>query len=212
MPASIESVNIGTVRTLEYNGKIITTGIFKEPIAGRVALKGVNLDGDDQADRTVHGGPCQAVYSYASEDYAWWENELRRTMPPGQFGENLTTLGIDVNEALIGERWRIGTALLQVTTPRLPCFKLAMKMNDPKFIKRFASALRPGAYFAIVEEGELRKGDVVEIEFRPTHGVTIRQFAQIYLFERDRLAELLAVDLSDSWRTAINEHLQNMRR
>ncbi len=176
---------------------------------GSVAVQGVNLTGDDQADRTVHGGVYQAVYSYAREDYAWWENELGRALPPGQFGENLTTLGIGVNEALVGERWRVGTLLLEVTTPRFPCYKLAMKMDDPTFIKRFASALRPGAYFSIVEGGAVRQGDPIEIEFRPEHDITIKKFAQIYLFERDRLADLLAVNLPDSWRSSINQRLRN---
>ena len=207
MPASIESVNIGAVRSVQYNGKTITTGIFKEPVAGRVTVRGVNLDGDDQADRRVHGGPDQAVYGYASEDYAWWKKDLRRAVLPGTFGENLTTVGIDISEALIGERWRVGTTLLRVTTPRLPCYKLAMKMDDPAFIKRFASALRPGAYFAIAEEGELGKGDAIEVESRPTHDITIKKFAQIYLFERDRSRELLVADLPDAWRDSITAKL-----
>ncbi len=207
MPASVESVNVGTIRTVQYNGKTITTGIFKDPVPGRLAVKGVNLAGDDQADRKVHGGPYQAVYGYAREDYDWWENELGRAMPPGQFGENLTTRGIDVNEALIGERWRVGTALLQVTIPRLPCYKLAMKMDDPRFVKRFSAALRTGAYFAIAQEGDVSEGDGIEVVSQPTHDVTIKTFAQIYLFERDRVRELLAVDLPGSWRSWINEHL-----
>lgn len=208
MSATIESVNVGVARTVHYNGKSISTGIFKEPVAGQIAVRGVNLDGDDQADRKVHGGPSQAVYGYASEDYGWWENELGRAMPPGQFGENLTTTGIDINDALIGERWRIGTTVLQVTTPRVPCYKLAMKMDDPHFIKRFGAALRPGAYFAIVEEGELQKGDTIEIVSRPSHDVTVKKMAQIYLFERERLSELLAADLPKSWRNWLDAHLK----
>src|SRR5579859_197300 len=105
--AQLVSVNAGRPRTVPWRGgpDTVTSAIWKQPVGGRVAVKGVNLDGDDQADRTVHGGPDQAVYAYAREDYAWWENELQRVLPPGQFGENLTTLGIDVNEALVGERW-----------------------------------------------------------------------------------------------------------
>jgi MOSC domain-containing protein YiiM len=128
-PRSIVSVNTGAVRTVERGGKRITTGIFKEPAAGRVRLRGVNLDGDDQADRGVHGGPDRAAYAYAAEDYDWWERELGRACAPGTFGENLTTRGIDVSGALIGERWRVGSAVVAVTSPRVPCYKLAMKMT-----------------------------------------------------------------------------------
>jgi MOSC domain-containing protein YiiM len=143
---------------VQHGTKTVRSAIFKTPIEGRVSVRGVNLEGDDQADRTVHGGPENAVYAYASEDYSWWDGELDRDLPPGQFGENLTTRDIDVNEALIGERWRAGTALLQVTTPRFPCYKLAMKMEDPHFIKRFSAALRPGAYLTILEEGAVEQG------------------------------------------------------
>ena len=206
MPAIIESVNIGAIRTVQYNGKAITTGIFKAPVDGRIAVRGVNVDGDDQADRKVHGGPDQAVYGYASEDYAWWANELARNMTPAQFGENLTTRGIDINEALIGERWRIGTTLLQVTSPRIPCYKLAMKMDDPNFIKRFSAALRPGAYFAIVQEGAVEKGDEVEVVSRPPHGLSIKKMMRIYLFERERASEMLVPDLPESWRLWAEKH------
>jgi MOSC domain-containing protein YiiM len=207
MPATVQSVNVGPVRTVEYNGKAITTGIFKDPVDGQVSVRGVNLDGDDQADRKVHGGPEQAVYAYACEDYTWWETELGRTMPPGQFGENLTTRGIDVNEALIGERWHVGTTVLQITFPRIPCYKLAMKMDDPRFIKRFGTALRPGSYFAIVQEGSVEKGDAIEVVSRPSHDVTIKKAMQIYLFERERLPELLVPELPTSWRESIEAHI-----
>ena len=200
MNALVQSVNVGAVRTVRYGNQSITTGIFKEPVSGPVAVRGVNLRGDDQADREAHGGDVRAVYAYAREDYLWWERELERPMPPGEFGENLTTGGIDVNQALIGERWRVGTALLQITVPRVPCYKLAMKMNDPRFIKRFAQALRPGAYLSIVEEGEIERGSRVQIAQRPAHGVTIAEMTKIYLFERHRLRELLVPELHPSWR------------
>ncbi len=201
------SVNVGSIRTIRYRGKDVRTGIFKEPVTGKVALRGVNLDGDDQADRKVHGGPDQAVYAYASEDYAWWQSELDRALPAGQFGENLTTRGIDINGALIGERWRVGSTLLQVTSPRLPCFKLATKMEDARFIKRFASALRPGAYFSVIEEGDIEQGDSIDILSRPEHDLTISRMAQIFLFEHARLAELLVPELPASWRASIESRL-----
>jgi MOSC domain-containing protein YiiM len=166
----------------------------------------VNLSGDDQADRAVHGGPDRAVYAYAAEDYDWWNRELGRDLPPGTFGENLTIRGIDVNTALVGERWRIGTTILQVTTPRFPCYKLAMKMDDPKFVKRFGAALRLGTYLSIATEGTLESGDAIEIVHRPSHQLTIGEMSKIYLFERDRLRELLVPDLPSEWAQWIEAH------
>lgn len=208
MTASVVSVNVGRVRTVDYGGKDVVTGIFKEPVAGSVTVAGVNLAGDDQADRTVHGGPDRAVYAYASEDYAWWNRELGRDLPPATFGENLTTEGIDASAALVGERWRIGSVVLQVTTPRFPCYKLAMKMEDPKFVKHFGAALRLGTYLSIVTEGTLQRGDAIEIVSRPAHGVTIGDMSKIYLFERQRLRELLVPELPGEWKAWILEHAQ----
>lgn len=207
MSGSVVSVNVSSVRTLLHGGKAIATGIFKTPVNGRVAVQGVNLHGDDQADRSVHGGEVRAVYAYASEDYAWWELQLGRTLPPGQFGENITTAGIDVNAALVGECWRVGSALLQITLPRVPCYKLAMKMGDPRFIKRFARALRPGPYLSIVEEGVVEQGDSIEVVSRPSHDLSIAKMVRIYLFERECLSELLVPELPFSWREWIATQL-----
>src|SRR3954451_18402496 len=124
---AVESVNVGAVQALEVEGRSVTTAIWKSPVEGRVALRGVNLAGDDQADTTVHGGPDKAVYAYAREDYDWWASELGQEMLPGHFGENLTTAGIDTSGAVIGEHWRIGGALLEVSQPRIPCAKLALR-------------------------------------------------------------------------------------
>ncbi len=205
--ASIVAVNVGAVRSVEYGGKLITTGIFKEPVAGRVPLRGVNFDGDDQADRVVHGGDVRAAYAYAAEDYDWWDGELGRVCAPGTFGENLTTRGVDVNGALIGERWRAGSAVVQVTSPRIPCYKLAMKMDDPEFVRRFAHALRPGAYLSIVQEGAVAAGDGVEVVHRPQHALTLAEMVRIYFFERHRIGELAHVeDLPAAWRDWAREH------
>jgi MOSC domain-containing protein YiiM len=206
--ARVVSVNIGTPKTIEGNGQQAVSAIVKAPVLGRVGVRGVNIDGDDQADREVHGGPERAIYAYASEDYAWWETELGRPIAPGTFGENLTTQGLDVNNALVGERWRIGSVLLQVTTPRVPCFKLAMRMHDKAFPKKFGVALRPGPYFAIIEPGEFAQGDSIEVTHRPAHALSIRDFFRIYLFERSRLAELLVPELTDTWRSWVHEQLQ----
>jgi MOSC domain-containing protein YiiM len=198
--ATLTSVNVGAVRAVSYAGEEITTAIFKEPVEGPVAVRGVNLDGDDQADRSVHGGPYQAVYAYAVEDYAWWSQTLGRPMEPGQFGENLTTKGIDVNDALVGERWRIGSTVLRITIPRVPCFKLGLKMGDPRFLKQFAQALRPGPYLSIVTEGRVAAGDEIEVIWRPAHRLTIRDAARIRMFDHERSSELLVPEMQASWR------------
>ncbi len=195
------SVNVAEMREIERDGELVPTGIWKFPVEGRVELRGVNIEGDRQADLSVHGGIDKAVYSYAREDYEWWQRELGRELPPGTFGENLTTLGVDVGDATVGERWLIGTALLEVSEPRFPCWRLGVKMGDPRFLKRFAKALRPGAYLRIVEAGEIGAGDAVEIVERPEHGVTIEAFARAYLGDRDQAARMLdAPALSERWR------------
>ncbi len=164
------------------------SAIGKSPVTGRVAVRGVNLAGDDQADRSVHGGPEKAVYAYASEDSAWWATVLGFEVAPGAFGENLTTAGVDVSGAVIGERWRIGSTELEVCQPRQPCYKLSVAFQDPGMVRRFARAGRPGAYLRIVSEGELGAGDAVEIVSRPDHGITIALVAQAIISDHGLLA------------------------
>ena len=207
---SVRSVNVSPARTLHIDGKPVASAILKIPVAGRVAVRGVNVACDDQADRRVHGGPDRAVYAYSAADYAWFSGQLGRQLVPGTFGENLTLDGIDVTGAKIGEEWHIGTTRLRVTAMRVPCFKLGHVMGDAAFIKTFAEALRPGAYLRIVEEGELAAGDPVTIVARPNHDLTIGEMTRIFLFERDRAGELLTVaELSDDWRTWAQEHTPN---
>ena len=189
------------MRTIRWRGQDVRTGIWKRPVEGLVRAEGVNLEGDDQADRKVHGGADKAVYAYAREDIDWWEDELGRELAHGAFGENLTLRGVDAGAALIGERWRVGGALLEVSEPRLPCFKLGVKMGDNRFVKRFAAALRPGCYLRIAEPGELAAGDAVEVVDRPGHDVTIRDLARTFLFEKHKAPALLAAPaLSAEWR------------
>lgn len=200
-------MNVSPVRTIEVGGEPVPTGILKVPVAGSVALRGVNLAGDEQADRSVHGGPDRAVYAYAAEDYAWWSERLGRDLPPGTFGENLTLSGVDVTGARIGEQWRVGSTLLAVTSPRVPCFKLAHVMNDNNFIKVFAKELRPGAYLRVIEEGSIAAGDAVQVVARPGHDLSIAEMTRIYLFDRRRVNEMLAApELPDSWREWAIEH------
>jgi MOSC domain-containing protein YiiM len=152
----------------------VTTAIWKSLVEGRVAVRGINLAGDEQADRSVHGGPDKAVYAYALEEAQAWERELGRELGDAAFGQNLTTQGIEVSGAVIGERWRVGSALLEIAQPRQPCYKLGLRVGEPGFVKRFAHGSRPGAYLRIIEEGDLGAGDPIEIVHRPDHGITSR--------------------------------------
>ena len=182
------SVNAGRPRQISVRrGRPLMSAIGKSPVDGRVRVEGVNVAGDEQADRRVHGGPDKAVYAYASEDTAFWEAELGRELGPGAFGENLTTEGVDVSGAVIGERWRIGDVELEVAQPRLPCAKLGHRLGDPMMVRRFGEARRPGAYLRIVREGELGAGDPIEILHRPEHGVSVRDVSAAILLDESLL-------------------------
>lgn len=185
MSGRLVSVNVGLPRTIDTGRRTVETAIWKYPVDGRVKVRHDNLEGDRQADLSVHGGPDKAVYAYAIEETRLWESELGRELGAGAFGENLTIEGIDVSGAVLGERWRIGSTVLEVVQPRLPCFKLGLKMEDPAFLKRFAKASRPGAYLKIVEEGELGVGDAVDVDLdgRPDHGVSVRLVADAMLVD-----------------------------
>jgi MOSC domain-containing protein YiiM len=186
--AHLAFVNVGRPRQLAVRrGRPLMSAIGKAPVAGRVRVEGVNLAGDDQADRRVHGGPDKAVYAYAREDAEWWGSQLGRELAPGMFGENLTTAGIEVTGALVGERWRVGTVELEVCQPRLPCAKLGLRFGDPTMVKRFAEAGRPGAYLRILREGELGAGDAIEVLDRPDHDVTVALVARAILLEPELL-------------------------
>jgi MOSC domain-containing protein YiiM len=186
----VVSVNVGRPKPLSTGRRVVESAIVKAPVEGPVAVRGVNLEGDDQADRSVHGGPDQAVYAYASEDIAFWSDVTGLDLGPGAFGENLTLAGVDVSDARIGERWRIGTVELRVTGPRIPCFKLEARIGVPGFQKQFLHAGRPGAYFRIVHEGELQAGDAVEIVHRPAHDVSPRLIVETMWLDRTRLTEV----------------------
>ena len=198
--SSVLSVNVAQIREIPRHGRMVPIGIWKFPVEGRVAVRGVNVDGDEQADRAVHGGPHKAVYAYAREDIDWWQEGLARELPNGVFGENLTVRGLDLGAALIGERWRVGSAVLEVSEPRFPCWKLGVRFDDPKMLKRFAAARRPGTYLRITEEGQLQAGDSVEVISRPDHDLTIAAFAHAFLGDRSQLGRLLIPEVSQEWR------------
>jgi MOSC domain-containing protein YiiM len=197
----VTSVNTGPVREVTWHGRHIRTGIWKSPIdAPSVMARGVNLEGDDQADRRVHGGPDKAVYSYAEEDYRYWAQVEGLAVTPGLFGENLTTRGLELRDAVVGERWRVGSVVLEVAQPRLPCYKLGIRMGDDDFPRRFEEAGRMGAYLRIVTEGVVAPGDPVEVISRPEHGVTLRSMIEA-LGDPERLRGLLrAPGLPTFWR------------
>jgi MOSC domain-containing protein YiiM len=181
----VVSVNVGLPRQVVFRGETVTTGIFKKPVAGRVRAAGVNLEGDGQADRTVHGGPDKAVYAYPAEHYPYWQEELGRDLPWGAFGENLTVEGMPLeNEAGIGDRLRIGSAELVVTQPRLPCFKLGIRFDDEAMVRRFVAAGRTGYYLRIATEGYLATGDRIELVSRHPTGVPVSEVTR--LITRDR--------------------------
>ena len=202
MTATIVSVNVGTPRTVAWAGRAVTSAIWKVPAEGRVAVRGVNLAGDDQADRRVHGGPDKAVYSYAAEDYAWWSAELGVDIDAATFGENLTTEGIDLSACVIGTRWQVGSATLEVAQPRQPCFKLGMRMGDAHFVDQFDEAGRPGAYLRIIENGEIGAGDPIVVGEMPAHGFTIddlrRAAGDASRAGLERMASI--TDVPEGWR------------
>ncbi|MEU2350034.1 MOSC domain-containing protein [Modestobacter sp. NPDC049651] len=166
------------------------SGIDKKPVDGRVAVHPLGLDGDVQVNKRHHGGEGQAVYAYAQSDADWWEAELGRALPPGRFGENLRTAGLDLVHAVIGERWQVGTTLLEVTAWRTPCANFARYWGIPDLVKRFAAHGATGAYLRVLRPGDIGAGDAVEVLDRPDHGITVGEAFRIATFEKTRLPEL----------------------
>jgi MOSC domain-containing protein YiiM len=196
--AQVISVNVGRVRDAPWAG-IGRTAMDKQPVTGPVAAHRLGLDGDQVGDTKYHGGPDQAVYVFAREDLDWWETELGREIRDGQFAENLTTRGIDVNEAEVGERWRIGSALFEVAMVRIPCndFKNWQRLNgydERAWVRRFTETGRPGPYLRVLQEGEIRAGDDLEVAHQPGHGVTVSTLFRALTTERSLLPELARVE------------------
>lgn len=172
--ATLLSVNIASTPTFgPWTGSEGSTGIDKRPTSASVRIFDNHVDGDTVVDRQHHGGEHKAVYAYAQEDAAWWEREIDRPLTPGSFGENLTMHGMDITAALIGERWRIGTALLEVSEPRIPCRVFAGFWDRPNLIKEFSAAGRPGTYLRVIEAGSVVAGDAIHVVHRPDHAVTV---------------------------------------
>ena len=198
----VRSVHVGRPRTYTWLGRELVSSIFKDPVTAPVAVRSDHLEGDQQADRKSHGGADKAVYAYAREDEDWWESELGRRVPDGLFGENLTTVGIDLTNAVIGQTWQVGTAVLQVTEPRTPCWKLGLRTQDPGFPRRAARSRRPGVLLRVLTEGRLQVGDRVVLGRPPTHGVTAAMINSIYYGDDPDLAPIFDTpELAAHWRT-----------
>jgi len=208
----VVSVNVSKPKDVVHDGAVVSTGIFKESVKGRLWVRKLGIEGDGQADLTAHGGPDQAVYAYPVEHYAYWEEQLGRDpLPFGQFGENLSITGIDEASARVGDTLKIGTAVLQVTQPRLPCYKLGIRMGAGKtFPKRFQKSGRVGFYLRVMKEGELAAGDRIERVDVPD-SVTIAEFLKVYGSKRPSrraISRVLAAPgLSHAWRTYLEDML-----
>lgn len=206
------SVCVGLPREMRWKGKSVTTGIFKQPVNERVMLRTLNLDGDGQADLTVHGGVEKAVYAYPMEHYAYWRQELPdEDLPWGAFGENLTIEGLSETFVNIGDRFRIGTAVVMVTQPRFPCFKLNLKFGRDDMVKRFLNSRLSGIYFSVVVEGEVGVGDEIELVSRDENNVTVADIVQIYVREADGDLVRRAVQvpaLADGLRTYFQKQIE----
>ena len=199
------SLNVARPRLAVYKGASINTGIFKKPVSGRVALRTLNLDGDQQADLSVHGGPYKAVYAYPSEHYGYWRRDLPNVeLPWGTFGENLTTEGLGEDELHIGDRFRVGSATVMVRQPRMPCYKLAAKFQRDDLIERFLRSGRSGFYFSVEQEGEVGQGDSLELISRDHDGITIAEMNRLFVgekYNRDLLQKAIATAaLPETWR------------
>lgn len=205
----VVSVNVSPGRVVTWQGRPITTGIFKEPVEERVGIRETGLDGDRQADRAVHGGPFKAVYAYSLEHYHWWQEQLRMELYPGSFGENLTIRDFSEDQVAVGDVFQLGTARLQAVQPRLPCFKLGIRFGTQRVVKQFLQSGRFGIYFRVLEEGEVAAGDVLRWHYRDPRGVTVPSLVRLLqpaTFDRalaESAAELPA--LPPEWRERLTE-------
>ena len=208
----IVSVNVGRPRGIDWKGKTIRTSIFKEPVQGRVRLETLNFVGDEQADLAVHGGPQKAVYGYASEHYDFWQQQLPGVhLPWGVFGENLTTEGLLEGEINIGNRYKLGSAVVMVTQPRIPCYKLGVRFGRDDIVKRFLKSGRPGFYFSVIQEGEVGAGDALELVYREAADVTVADILRLYVTDKQNLSltrrAVQVAALADGWRDYFQRRL-----
>ena len=206
------SVNVSLPKEVEFGDRTVTTGIFKEPVSGRVMLRTLNLDGDKQADPIGHGGIYKAAYVYSIENYDYWKGELGRTdFTHGQFGENFTVEGMLEDQIHIGDVFRVGSALVEVTQPRVPCFKLGIKMGMPQFLKPFLASCRVGFYLRVLEEGEVGAGDILELTKTDPERITVKEMCHLLYFDPKNLEgarkALRIQALSPGWRESFEKRL-----
>ena len=215
----IVSLNVGLPREVMWHGQTVTTGIFKEPVAGRVALRKLDLDGDGQADLTVHGGEYKAVYCYPLTHYDYWKKELPgRELPMGMFGENFTTDGLSEESAHLGDRFAVGSAEVLVTQPRLPCYKLGLKFQSDDMVRRFLASGRTGFYLAVTREGDVGAGDEIKVISRDENAVPVSEITRLYIAKRydgedvkSLRRALRVVALPESWKEYFRERVDRAR-
>ena len=215
MKMKIFSLNVGVPREVKWYGGEVRTGIYKEPVEGRVTLRRLNLDGDRQADLTVHGGPFKAVYCYPHEHYEYWNNALpHREIPIGVFGENFTTEGLLETDVHLGDEFAVGTAEVTVTQPRLPCFKLGIRFDDGLMVKRFLASGRSGFYLSVKKSGEVGAGDEITVISRDPENVSIAEFNRLYVAEHCNRDDLTTIErltkiaaLPEDWKAHFRERL-----
>jgi MOSC domain-containing protein YiiM len=212
----IVSLNVGLPRDVTWHGSVVTTGIYKSPVKGRVALRTLNLDGDGQADLTVHGGEYKAVFCYPVEHYEYWRKELPgRELPMGMFGENFTTGGMREDSVHLGDRFSVGSAEVVVTQPRLPCYKLGIRFQSDDMVRRFLASGRTGFYLAVTREGEVGVGDEIEVISRDGKAVPVSEITRLYIAKRfaqedvKSLGRALQVPaLPESWKEYFRKRLE----
>lgn len=212
------SVNVGLPRKILFNGQIITTAIFKDPVKGPISLRKLNLDGDKQADLTVHGGVDKAVYSYPSEHYDYWRKQFPNTdLVWGMFGENFTTEGLFEDAVNVGDQFQIGSAKLVATQPRMPCYKLGVRFGRMDVIRRFMASGRPGIYFKVLTEGEVQPDDKIKIIRRDKNNVTVKDIVSLYIARNDidnietmkRATKIR--DLPEGWRHEFQQKIEQLK-
>ena len=215
MPVKILSLHVARPKRVVYQGNTISTGIFKQPLSGPVRLRTLNLDGDRQADLSVHGGPNKAVYGYPSEHYAFWREELRGIdLPWGMFGENFTTTGLAEDDLHVGDRFQIGSAIVVVRQPRTPCYKLAARFRRDDILERFLLSGRSGFYFSVEQEGSVESGDAFKLLERNRDGILISEVNRLIAHDRYNsglLNKAVATPaLPEHWRDLFSERLRRL--
>ncbi len=214
--AKLISVNVALPREVQWKGRAVTTGIFKEPVDGRVTVQPLNVDGDGQADLSVHGGPSKAIYVYPAEHYSCWRDELDgMELPWGMFGENFTTEGLREDTVRIGDRFSIGTTTVQVTEPRVPCYKLAVRFGRVDIVRLFKQSGRTGFYLRVLEEGFVEAGDPIELLRQDPGEVTVADITRLHRGPNAKNAELIrqaisVAALGESWREYFQHQLKKI--